>query len=243
LLQVFVDLESNKYNLAEYRVSIYGRKPDEWDKLAAWIVRFQLSSPNVRWMVQIPRLFFLYRRSGDIKSMDEMLQNIFRPLFEVTIDPSSHPDLHVFLRQLAGIDSVDDESGREAAAHIETPPHEWTKPENPPFVYWMYHLARNLSVLNQLRVSKGLDPIPFRPHAGECGDVEHLASAFLLAHCINHGLQLRKAPALQYLFYLRQIPISMSPLSNNLLFVEYSKNPFPRFFARGLQVTLSTGTV
>ena len=32
----------------------------------------------------------------------------------------------------------------------------------------------------------------------------------------------------------------MSPLSNNLLFVEYSKNPFPRFFARGLHVTLST---
>ena len=32
----------------------------------------------------------------------------------------------------------------------------------------------------------------------------------------------------------------MSPLSNNLLFVEYSKNPFPHFFARGLHVTLST---
>ena len=27
--EVFSDLEANKYNLAEYRVSIYGRKPDE----------------------------------------------------------------------------------------------------------------------------------------------------------------------------------------------------------------------
>ncbi len=32
----------------------------------------------------------------------------------------------------------------------------------------------------------------------------------------------------------------MSPLSNNLLFVEYEKNPFPKFFQRGLNVTLST---
>lgn len=33
----------------------------------------------------------------------------------------------------------------------------------------------------------------FRPHSGEAGPVEHLASAFLLADNIAHGLQLRKA--------------------------------------------------
>jgi len=32
----------------------------------------------------------------------------------------------------------------------------------------------------------------------------------------------------------------MSPLSNNLLFVEYDRNPFNLFFQRGLNVTLST---
>lgn len=32
----------------------------------------------------------------------------------------------------------------------------------------------------------------------------------------------------------------MSPLSNNSLFLEYSKNPFPIFFRRGLQVCLTT---
>lgn len=51
---------------------------------------------------------------------------------------------------------------------------------------------------------------------------------------------LRKAPVLQYLFYLTQLGVSMSPLSNNLLFIDYSKNPFPTYFARGLNVTLST---
>ena len=45
---------------------------------------------------------------------------------------------------------------------------------------------------------------------------------------------------LQYLYYLAQIGISMSPLSNNHLFLTYNKNPFPEYFARGLKVCLST---
>lgn len=32
----------------------------------------------------------------------------------------------------------------------------------------------------------------------------------------------------------------MSPLSNNSLFLAYNKNPLPQFFARGLNVSLST---
>ena len=84
------------------------------------------------------------------------------------------------------------------------------------------------------------DTFAFRPHCGEAGDMEHLAAGFLLAKGINHGLNLQKSPALQYLYYLAQIGISMSPLSNNLLFLEYDKNPFPRFFKKGLNVTLST---
>ena len=32
----------------------------------------------------------------------------------------------------------------------------------------------------------------------------------------------------------------MSPLSNNSLFLDYHRNPFPTFFARGLNVSLST---
>jgi len=32
----------------------------------------------------------------------------------------------------------------------------------------------------------------------------------------------------------------MSPLSNNSLFLDYHRNPFPMFFLRGLNVSLST---
>ena len=80
----------------------------------------------------------------------------------------------------------------------------------------------------------------FRPHCGEAGDTDHLTSAFLTAHSISHGILLRKVPALQYLFYLKQIGIAMSPLSNNALFLTYERNPLPDFFKVGLNVSLST---
>ena len=32
--------------------------------------------------------------------------------------------------------------------------------------------------------------------------------------------------------------IAMSPLSNNMLFLEYNKNPLPQYLARGLNISL-----
>jgi AMP deaminase len=88
---------------------------------------------------------------------------------------------------------------------------------------------------------KGIkDTFVFRPHCGEAGDTDHLTSAFLTSHSISHGILLRKVPALQYLFYLKQIGIAMSPLSNNPLFLTYERNPLPDFFKTGLNVSLST---
>jgi AMP deaminase len=37
------------------------------------------------------------RENGDVSSFAEMLDNIFSPLFAVSIDPSSDPALHYFL--------------------------------------------------------------------------------------------------------------------------------------------------
>jgi AMP deaminase len=84
------------------------------------------------------------------------------------------------------------------------------------------------------------DTFVFRPHSGEAGDTDHLTSAFLTSHSISHGILLRKVPALQYFFYLKQIGIAMSPLSNNALFLAYERNPLPEFFKTGLNISLST---
>ncbi|KAG7250323.1 hypothetical protein CRUP_017514, partial [Coryphaenoides rupestris] len=48
------------------------------------------------------------------------------------------------------------------------------------------------------------------------------------------------APVLQYLYYLAQIGIAMSPLSNNSLFLSYHRNPLLEYLSRGLIVSLST---
>jgi len=67
----------------------------------------------------------------------ELCSDVFRPLFEVTKDPTSHPELHVFLQRVVGFDSVDDESKAERRIHRKFPyPHLWDTTQNPPYSYW-----------------------------------------------------------------------------------------------------------
>jgi AMP deaminase len=239
--EVISDLESSKYQMVEWRISVYGRSIDEWDKLAAWVVDNKLFSHNVRWLVQIPRLYDVYKATDMVENFEQIIRNIFEPLFEVTQDPSSHPKLHVFLQRVIGFDSVDDESKVERRLFKKFPvPREWNTKQTPPYSYWIYHLYANMISLNSWRQRRGFNTFLLRPHCGEAGDSEHLAVAALCCHSISHGLLLRKVPLLQYIFYLDQIGIAMSPLSNNALFLAYERNPFHQYFKRGLNVSLST---
>ena len=63
--------------------------------------------------------------------------DVFEPLFEVTQDPTSHPELHVFLQRVIGFDTVDDESKTERRFHKKFPyPQFWDAKESPPYSYW-----------------------------------------------------------------------------------------------------------
>lgn len=127
--------------------------------------------------------------------------DIFDPLFEVTKDPSKNPKLYKFLHYVVGFDSVDDESKLERRVHKKYPyPKFWTHAINPPYSYYTYYLFANIGILNRFRKARGFSTFPFRPHSGEAGDPEHLIAAFLTAEGINHGITLRKVPALQYLY-------------------------------------------
>jgi len=247
--EVISDLESSKYQFAEWRISIYGRNHDEWSKLADWFYMNKVYSRNVRWIIQIPRLYTVYKKSGQISSFSELLTNIFQPLFQITLNPSLNPRLHALLGAIVGFDSVDDESKSNddtfasnfsSPHHLPNDPTLWTVDQEPSYAYWIYYLYINIRSLNNIRAQRGFSLFEFRPHCGEAGDIGHLISAFLTTNKINHGIQLKKSPALQYLYYLTNIGIAMSPLSNNRLFLEFSKNPFPRYFKRGLNVSLST---
>ncbi|KAH0991516.1 hypothetical protein GBA52_002999 [Prunus armeniaca] len=240
--EVLSDLEASRYQMAEYRISVYGRKQSEWDQLASWFVNNSIYSENAVWLIQLPRLYNIYKKMGIVTSFQNILDNVFIPLFEATVNPNSHPQLHLFLMQVVGFDIVDDESKpeRRPTKHMPTPA-EWTNEFNPAYSYYAYYCYANLYTLNKLRESKGLPTIKFRPHCGEAGDTDHLAAGFLLCHNISHGINLRKTPVLQYLYYLaQQVGLLMSPLSNNSLFLDYHRNPFPMFFQRGLNVSLSS---
>lgn len=237
--ELLADLEETKYQLSEYRLSIYGRKPTEWRQLAQWVMGHGLISSYNKWMIQIPRIFNVYASLGMLQNFEQMIDNIFSPLFAVSCDPESDPLLHQFLSHVSGLDSVDDES-KLGLDKLEVMPKDWTVKDNPSYRYYTYYIWANLRALNHLRASRGLNTFSFRPHAGEAGAIDNLDTTFLMANSINHGINLKLSPALQYLYYLGQIGLALSPLSNNLLFVDYAKNPFFSLFARGLNVSLST---
>uniref|UniRef100_A0AC34QH07 AMP deaminase n=1 Tax=Panagrolaimus sp. JU765 TaxID=591449 RepID=A0AC34QH07_9BILA len=240
--EVFSDLEDSKYQQAEPRLSIYGRKRDEWDNLAKWAIGHDVWSPNIKFMIQIPRLFDVYKAKNMLKTFDEFLDNVFGPLFEATNDPASHPELFRFLQHISAIDSVDDESKHEYVHFDQSTaePANYTDKENPPYSYYLFYMYANLTALNAFRRLRGLNTFALRPHCGEAGHINHLIVGYLTSESIAHGLILRKVPVLQYLFYLTHVGIAMSPLSNNSLFISYHRNPLPEYLMKGLNVALST---
>uniref|UniRef100_A0A8C4GT56 AMP deaminase n=1 Tax=Dicentrarchus labrax TaxID=13489 RepID=A0A8C4GT56_DICLA len=240
--EVAKELEESKYQHAEPRLSIYGRSTSEWESLANWFIQHRIHSPNMRWMIQVPRIYDIFRSKKLIPHYAKMLENVFLPLFEATVNPQKHKALHVFLKYVTGFDSVDDESKHSdhMFSYKSPKPESWTTDDNPPYTYYLFYMYANIMVLNNLRKERGLNTFQFRPHCGEAGSITHLVTAFLTADNISHGLNLKKSPVLQYLYYLAQVPIAMSPLSNNSLFLEYSKNPLREFLQKGLCVSLST---
>ncbi|KNG78345.1 AMP deaminase [Plasmodium falciparum IGH-CR14] len=236
-------LERSKYQHVEWRISIYGKNKNEWLKISKWVLNNQLSSIRVRWMIQVPRLYHIYKKMKLINTFADFLSNIFSPCFEAIKNPEENKEIFIFLHQIVGWDSVDDESiiSNYTLKGGELPtPDKYVSEHNPPYSYYAYYMYINIRMLNEFMISRNMRPMAFRPHCGEIGNMSHLACMFLLADRINHGINLRKSPVLLYLYYLKQIGLALSPLSNNALFLHIDKNPFKRFFKIGLNVTLST---
>jgi hypothetical protein len=133
-----------------------------------------LSHTNM-WMIQIPRLWEIYRKSKLMNNFGEMLANIFIPLFEVTVDPNKDPDLHEFLQYVGAVDTVDDESKSTGSmarsfSSRSKKPKDWDMVANPSYRYYSYFIQSNLRVLNKLRAARGMNQFKYRPHAGEAGE-------------------------------------------------------------------------
>jgi AMP deaminase len=238
------ELSKGHVSACEMRLSIYGMERHEWLDLSRWILRDwrteecpgPMVSTHNRWLVQIPRLWRIYSKKPvepgqPPRSFLEMIENVFVPLFEATLRPDDHPEVARAMAHIVGFDSVDDEGALEENCASQRP-GEWTTDKNPSFWWQLYFLWANMEVLNRLRRARGLNTFAFRPHAGETGDPMHLAATYLLCQSVNHGILLDMQVSLQYLYYLDQIGLSISPLSNNFLFRKIAENPFPKFFRR-----------
>ena len=111
----------------------------------------------------------------------DLILDVFKPLFEVTKDPRSHPELHVFLQRVIGFDTVDDESKVEKRIHKKFPyPRLWDLPQSPPYSYWcvliflgrrptltvtcymdrIYYVYANMASLNNWRRVRGFSKSP-----------------------------------------------------------------------------------
>lgn len=51
------------------------RSKSEWDKLAKWVIDNKLFSDNVRWLIQIPRLYDAYKKTGLMENYQQLLQS------------------------------------------------------------------------------------------------------------------------------------------------------------------------
>ena len=77
-------------------------------------------------MIQVPRIYDIFRKTGAVKHFGEFLNNIFSPVMEASLNPQANPELAKFLEHVSGFDSVDDESKPEAHFFSQDTP----SPEN-----------------------------------------------------------------------------------------------------------------
>ncbi|KAH9578693.1 Adenosine/AMP deaminase domain [Trypanosoma melophagium] len=240
LTKITLDLYlEDAFTFSENRLLISGGSMEEWYKLAHWFDRYGMARSQNRWMVCIPRQYRRLRQKGMVRNFGEYLDNIFQPLWEISLHPAKDTKFHYFLAHISGFDSVDDESKIDLPLSA-TYPHDWDSDLNPPYNMYLYYFWANIATLNEFRASRGLGTFTFRPQCGELGSVEHLIGGFLLADSISHGVRLSQNPVLEYMYYITQVGVAMSPLSNTAESSAYLSNPFPLFFRRGLNVSLAT---
>lgn len=265
---VMSDYEKSKYQYGEMGLSFnlmsdyerFGYK-SKWESISSWIIDNRLVSHNVKWNIIIPRNFSSLKESNKVLNFQEYLDLIFKELFEISINPLKNPKLHFFLTKVSTINVLSSANHNDESLFdfkkLQAP-RNWNNSTNPPYCYYLYYIYLNISNLNEYRKSRGFNTFSLRPHAASISSksghgiiTESLSASFLLAKGIINGEKLENYPVLQYLYYLKQIGITMSPLTWNkrVQFLNdddrnteptYTTHPIIDFFHKGLKVSLST---
>lgn len=59
----------------EFTYYINGRKKTEWRDLANWVMDHQVYSDSNRWLIQIPRIYSVFKEVNEVKSYAELLES------------------------------------------------------------------------------------------------------------------------------------------------------------------------
>ncbi|KAH3687838.1 hypothetical protein WICPIJ_001177 [Wickerhamomyces pijperi] len=271
--QVCSDYEKTKYQYGELGLNFNliptKTHSSRWESIADWVIDHKLISHNIKWIVRIPRNYTILRQLGHVTNFQEFLDALFKPLFLVSSDPESNLKLHYFLTKVSALDLLSGSFNKTSDISLFEhrnlkPPSQWTDDANPPYSYYLYYIFLNLSHLNEYRRSQGLNCLCLRNHISSLAEdvesglgviTETLASNFLIGKTVINAEKLHNYPTLQYLYYLKQIGITMSPLCWNkrlqllknddtnrttLTNSSYESHPILRYFKTGMKVGLST---
>lgn len=267
--QVCSDYERTKYQYGELGLN-FNMIPtkeeaiDRWSSIANWVIDHKLISHNVKWIVRIPRNYSILKKMGKLDNFQNYLDALFKPLFEISLDPTKNLKLHYFLTKVSALDllagSFNKINDISLFEHRDLkPPSQWTDDSNPPYSYYLYYIFLNLSHLNKFRQSQNMNCLCLRNHTSSSAEAhsdpfgiisETLSSNFLIGKNIINGENLQQYPILQYIYYLKQIGITMSPLCWNKRIeilndderhnCNYETHPCIKFFKTGMKVALST---
>ncbi|CAI4566167.1 AVB_G0029500.mRNA.1.CDS.1 [Saccharomyces cerevisiae] len=237
-------LEKSKYQLAQVSVNFqfYSSGEDWYKKFSQWLLRWKLVSYNIRWNIQIARIFPKLFKENVVSNFQEFLDLIFNPLFtlekeQLPIDSSVNTDiigLQFFLSNVCSMDLVIKESDEyywKEFTDMNCKPKFWTaQGDNPTVAHYMYYIYKSLAKVNFLRSQNLQNTITLRNYCSPLSSrtsqfgvdlyftdqVESLVCNLLL--CNGGLLQVEPlwdtATMIQYLFYLFQIPILAAPLSS-----------------------------
>ncbi|KAG0654412.1 hypothetical protein C6P44_000963 [Monosporozyma unispora] len=245
-------LEKSKYQLVQISIDyqFMGKNGDDnfaennwWIKFSKWMIKWKLISYNVRWNVQITRVFSKLFKFNMVQNFQDYLDLFFEPLFLCRDDP----DLQYCLTTVCCFDVVISQSDEylwTEFPNIDLKPKDWiANGDNPTISHYLYYLYAKLSELNQLRFNSNTNTIVLRSYCSPSASArssqfsasdhyftertESLICNLLLCNGgLLQGESLWTAPsALEYLFYLFQIPILTAPLSSVSLHPTLVQNP------------------
>ncbi|AQZ09781.1 YBR284W and YJL070C [Zygosaccharomyces parabailii] len=232
---VITNLEKSKYQTVQASVDFQFHPSGElswWERFAHWLVKWNVVSYNVRWNVQIKRVFTKLYHNGKVRNFQEFLDAIFQPI----LDKKSleNVELQYLLANLLNFDVVvshTDDFLWRAFPNVFTKPKDWeAKGDNPTVMHYMYYTYAYLAQVNCMRYNNSLNTFSLRNSCSSLNNrtsqagttlnfndqIESIVCNMLLC---NGGLLQSEhlwnsQPTLSYLYYLFQIPVLATPLSS-----------------------------